>query len=210
MQTSLSNAADDRKARLAHLKSLKRKQPTSDSADLEAPQHHQSHDGQTEGKPDELSISANILSGRNFDHETRGPKLGFDAPPQLTAPETLEEQAAAVEQEVRAQADADTTQAETGAGIDLFKLRPKKPNWDLRRDLDRKLEPLNVRTNNVIAKIVRERLAEEAKKGKHDGDTQGDPEVGALDGRALVEGLKTREAEEAEEERREREELDEV
>jgi coiled-coil domain-containing protein 12 len=211
MENRLSSAVESRKARLAQLKSLKRKQPT-DASDIEA-SHAQppppDADGKLVDEPEE-SISAKILSGRNYDPETRGPKLGFDTQPQLTAKVTLEEQAAAVEQEVRAQAEADAAQAEAGTGIDLSKLRPKKPNWDLRRDLDRKLEPLNIRTNNAIARIVRERLAEEAKKKRQEGDTQGDVEAGALDGRALVEGLKTREAEEAEEERREREELEEL
>jgi len=222
MQTSLINAAEDRKARLAHLRSLKRKRPNADepSDDLHSalPPHDDDDDHRHAAK--EPSIASKILSGRNYDPVTRGPRLGFDAPPQLDVSETLEGQAAAIESKVRAQAEKDAAEAEAGAGIDLFKLQPKKLNWDLRRDLDRMLEPLNVQTNNAIAKIVRERLAAEARTQREVEDgRQGGSEVGALDGPsadgvldglALVEGLKAREAEEAEEERRERQELDEA
>ena len=119
---------------------------------------------------------------------------------------TLEEQAAQVEAEVRQKALADAADAEKG--IDLFKLQPKKPNWDLRRDLDKKLEILNVRTDNAIAKLVRERIAKtkSAEKQRTVADADGNGEAVGLDGVALVEAMRVREREEEEEERREREE----
>ena len=99
--------------------------------------------------------------------------------------------------------------------LDLFKLQPRKPNWDLRRDLDAKLEVLAVRTDNAIARLVRERVAAAQKsaagpemlaapppEGGGDGDAAG------LDGVALVEGVRVREREEEEDERREREARD--
>lgn len=49
--------------------------------------------------------------------------------------------------------------------IDLFSLQPKKPNWDLKRDVDKKLERLNARTDVAIAKMIRQRI-EEAKQKK--------------------------------------------
>lgn len=207
-QASLSAAVDDRKARLAKLKSLKRKQPSPSDDDhemstttqpsaAEAPSH--------EPSPPSKDVAQLHISGRNYDPETRGPKLGFEAPP-VEGP-TLEDQAAEIEAEVRRKAEEE---AAADRGIDLFKLQPKKPNWDLKRELNLKLEILNVRTDNAIARLVRERL--EAKKAaapagggsKETHDAVGESD-GGLEGTAIVEGLRMREREEAEEERRERE-----
>lgn len=194
---SLSAATDDRKARLAKLKNLKRKQPADEVA---APESERAAT-----PPAEPDVSNLHVSGRNYDPETRGPKLGFEAPPiqDLDKP-TLEEQAAEVEAESRRKEAED---AQNDKGIDLFKLQPKKPNWDLKRDLEKKLEILNVRTDNAIAKLVRERITDaqkaEAKANTvADGDAAG--EVTGLDGVALVEGLRVREREEEENERRDR------
>jgi coiled-coil domain-containing protein 12 len=201
---TLSAAADDRKARLAKLKTLKRKQPTDE---IVAPESERSP-----SPPAETDISARILSGRNYDAETRGPKLGFEAPPTLGMEgPTLEEQAALVEEETRRIAAED---AKDDQGIDLFKLQPKKPNWDLKRDLEKKLEVLNARTDNAIARLVRERIANAQAAAKKlvrpstvDGD-DGSAEAAGMDGVALVEGLRVREREEEEEERKEREDED--
>ncbi|KAI1331725.1 cwf18 pre-mRNA splicing factor-domain-containing protein [Xylariaceae sp. FL0255] len=201
---NLSAASDDRKARLAKLKTLKRKQPTDE---IVAPESER--DGSPPAEPD---VSTLHLSGRNYDAETRGPKLGFDAPPtmQMEGP-TLEEQAAFVEADTRLKAAED---AQGDQSIDLFKLQPRKPNWDLKRDLDKKLEVLNVRTDNAIAKLVRERIADAqatAKKVAAAPETEdGSIEAVGMDGVALVEGLRVREREEEEEERREREDLEDM
>ena len=226
---TLSAAADDRKARLAKLKSLKRKQPDSD-------EHHHHDDDPTPAaaaaaaattttavaargaSPPSHEVERLHLSGRNYDPETRGPKLGFEAPPTLALETpTLEEQAADIEEESRRQAAADE---QDDKGIDLFKLQPKRPNWDLKRELNQKLEVLNVQTDNAIAKLVRDRLgakkaatttttttaaaaAPEAAAQASTGQAGGDG--GMLEGAALVEGMRLREKEEAEEQRRERE-----
>ncbi|KAI5857344.1 cwf18 pre-mRNA splicing factor-domain-containing protein [Durotheca rogersii] len=215
---TLSAASDDRKARLAKLKTLKRKQPADELATPElereraaastTPQPPQPASAAEDG-PD---VSRLHLSGRNYDAATRGPKLGFEAPPTagMEGP-TLEEHAAAVEAEVRRLAAND---AVDDRGIDLFKLQPRRPNWDLRRDLDAKLAVLNVRTDNAIARLVRERIGgtqaaaeqqqrqnagrgnEAAPKGptSRGGDEEAE-EVTGIDGVALVEGLRVRERE---------------
>ncbi|KAI0440223.1 cwf18 pre-mRNA splicing factor-domain-containing protein [Xylaria telfairii] len=203
---TLSAASDDRKSRLAKLKTLKRKQP---GGEIVAPESERSA-----SPPAEVDVATKHLSGRNYDAETRGPKLGFEAPPTLGMDgPTLEEQAALVEDEVRQKAAED---AKDDQGIDLFKLQPKKPNWDLKRDLEKKLEVLNVRTDNAIAKLVRERIAnaqaaaaakkKTAQPVAADGDDGGAEAVG-VDGIALVEGLRVRERED-EEERKELEDED--
>ncbi|TVY90473.1 Pre-mRNA-splicing factor [Lachnellula willkommii] len=196
---SLGAAADERKARLAKLKSLKRKQP---SDEIVAPESTRSP-----SPPAEPDVTKLHLSGRNYDPEAKGPKLGFEAPPTLALEKTLEQQAREVEEDIRRKAEEEE---QDDKGVDLFKLQPKKPNWDLKRDLDKKLEILNVRTENAIAKMVRERIegaqqAATAKTGKGAvSASKGGDEVG-MEGVALVESVKLREREEEEDERREKE-----
>jgi coiled-coil domain-containing protein 12 len=68
--------------------------------------------------------------------------------------QTLEEQAAAFAK------DALATDTSHKAAVDLIDLAPRKPNWDLKRDLDIKLAKLERRTDLAIAMIIRERLRE--------------------------------------------------
>lgn len=195
--TTLDAAATDRKARLAKLASLKRKQPDSDNtvATLQSPT---SEDAPTGSKTDVY------LSGRNYDVQTKGPKLGFENIPHQDQ-DTVEAHAEKLSLSAAEQASKDEAEAEKG--IDLFKLQPKKPNWDLKRDLAERTKVLDVRTQNAIARLVRERIEnakkEALKKGKAAPDGQGE-EVG-MEGTTLVEGVHMREKEEEEEERRERE-----
>lgn len=216
--TTLSAASDDRKSRLAKLKSLKRKQPEDEIAPPEsdrlaspAPPHAVDATAQSENQEDDdevPDVTRIHLSGRNYDAETKGPKLGFEAPPTLGPDEqTLEQQAAELEAEIKRKAAEDD---KDDKGIDLFKLQPKKPNWDLKRELNKKLEVLNVRTDNAIARLVRERLQTKSAEATKAGSSTIDGEaVGAsLEGGELEEIVRLREKEEEEEERREREAID--
>ena len=47
--------------------------------------------------------------------------------------------------------------------MDLLKLAPRKPDWDLKRDIKGKLEKLERRTKRALAEMIRERLKESAK-----------------------------------------------
>ncbi len=183
----LGAATDERKARLSKYKSLKRKQRDDEdpAPETDAPAPEQAGENATT-----LPLH---LSGRNYDPETRGPKLGFDAPPVRDEDETLEKQAEKIEAQLREKAEED---ARDDKGIDLFKLQPKKPNWDLKRELNKKLEILSVRTDNAIARLVRERLA--AKKASAQGSSAAglDGSAGGLEGAVLVESIRVREQEE--------------
>lgn len=188
---SLDAAATDRKARLAKLASLKRKQPEPESLT----ESGAGDDDTADAAPD---VTTTYLSGRNYDAETRGPKLGFEMNP-LDGQITLEEQAADISKTI---ADQAKKEEEAAQPIDLFKLQPKKPNWDLKRDLDEKLNILNVRTENAIARLVRQRIENAQRAAKSKGGTttnggeQGE-EVG-IEGEMLVEGIHVREREEEE------------
>jgi coiled-coil domain-containing protein 12 len=48
--------------------------------------------------------------------------------------------------------------------LDITNLAPRKPDWDLKRDVAKKLERLERRTQKAIAELIRERL----KKGQED------------------------------------------
>ncbi|KAL4987580.1 cwf18 pre-mRNA splicing factor-domain-containing protein [Aspergillus falconensis] len=188
---SLDAAATDRKARLAKLAALKRKQPEPETTGEAARQDK-------EPRNDVPDVSKKYLSGRNYDAETRGAKLGFDQAP-TDGQITLELQAKEIAREVAEQAKKDE---DADQPIDLFKLQPKKPNWDLKRDLDEKMKILNVRTQNAIAQLVRQRIEEaqraaKAKGAGANGDKQGE-EVG-IEGEMLVEGIHVREREEEDE-----------
>lgn len=209
---ALSAASQDRKARLAQLKSLKRKQPDTyqePNEDSEPATKSPRHASEA-AEPD---ITSTYLSGRNYDAETKGPRLGFETVPS-EGKETLEKQAAVLAAETKRQAEEEE---KADKPLDLFKLQPKKPNWDLKRDLDRKLDTLNVRTDNAIARLVRERIANQQKAAKArmegaNGSANGTPradgegEAVGMEGVSLVEATNVREREDEEEARREREE----
>lgn len=202
---SLDAAATERKARLAKLKSLKRKQHPTDAEDPEASDLTPSIPTEATSPP-APDPTSQYLSGRNYDAETRGPKLGFESAPNAEQ-ETLEDRAAAIALETKEKEERERKEEKP---IDLFTLQPKKPNWDLKRDVARKMEVLNARTENAIARWVRERVEGQKRKEvetRNGGVGKGqDGESVGMGGSELVEGVHLREKEEAEEERREREE----
>ncbi|CBX91797.1 hypothetical protein LEMA_P045030.1 [Plenodomus lingam JN3] len=206
----LSAAANDRKARLAQLKSLKRKQaPTSDEADAApSPPAHQAEISdaivRTEEEGEAPSVATTYLSGRNYDPTTRNVKLGFDNLPIADPTNTLEYKAQQLALETKAQQEAENKEDN---GLDLFKLQPKKPNWDLKRDLEQKMKSLDVQTENAIAKLVRERVeAQKVIRQKKPADGEGE-EVG-MEGSELVEAMHLKEQEEARDRRRDEEDED--
>ena len=196
----LSAASNDRKARLAQLKSLKRKQaPSDDTHDTSTSDSTALTTTQEEEAP---SVVTTYLSGRNFDPSTRNVKLGFDNTPVADPTNTLEYKA----QQLALQTKAEQEKEKGDAPLDLFKLQPKKPNWDLKRDLNEKMRTggLERETKNAIARLVRERVeAQKNEKLKIAGNGEGE-EVG-LEGGELVEAMHQREAEEERERRRDEE-----
>lgn len=187
---SLDAAATERKARLAKLASLKRKRPGTDAAsEQQIPEEN--------APRDDTSIAEQYVSGRNYDVATRGPKLGFEQEPSAQQ-ETVEQEAARISAAAAEQAAKDEADAEKG--IDLFKLQPKKPNWDLKRDLAERMRVVDVRTQNAIARLVRERIqkAKQEAQSKTSGQkTDGGEELG-VEGNTLVEAVHLREKEDEE------------
>ncbi|KAL8859557.1 MAG: hypothetical protein Q9178_003956 [Gyalolechia marmorata] len=193
---SLDVAATERKARLAKLKSLKRKQPDTSAEDSTESTSGTTNDlGTSDARSSSTRITSTYLSGRNYDPTTRGPKLGFETAPTENT-ETLEDRADRIERETREQ---EAKEEQEDKPIDLFKLQPKKPNWDLKRDVARKMEVLNRRTDNAIARLVRERIEGAKKKSTLQSEKDDGQELG-MEGEELVEGVRLREREEDEDE----------
>ena len=197
---TLSAAASDRKSRLAHLKSLKRKQAPMDEEP--AASEETSSTAVARIEPSESDVTKSYLSGRNFDPETRNVKLGFDSAPIGDKENTLEYRAEQLALESKAAQAKEETEDK---GLDLFKLQPKKPNWDLKRDLEDKMKVLNVWTENAIARMVRERV--EAQKKARGSVTAGEGEEVGMEGNELVEAMHLKEREEEAERKREEEDV---
>lgn len=161
--SSLEAQASERKARLAKLKNLKRKQNDQDE---------DKGDDNTEAGQLTSSTGSLTLSGRNYDPETKAPRLGFDSNP-AESEDTLEQRAAEITEQARA---AKQEEEKVDKPVDLFSLQPKTPNWDLKRDVDKKLERLEVRTNAAIAKLVRERILASREKSTGAEEKDGVPQ----------------------------------
>ncbi|KAF3034011.1 hypothetical protein E8E11_003826 [Didymella keratinophila] len=214
----LSAASNDRKARLAQLKSLKRKQaPSDDTHDTISTSTSLTTTSTEATSAEEPSVVTTYLSGRNFDPTTRNVKLGFDSTPIADPTSTLEYKA----QQLALQTKREQEKEKEGEALDLFKLQPKKPNWDLKRDLEVKMREggLEVASQNAIARLVRERVegqrqAREAKAvagsvGPATGTKEngGDGQEVGIEGAELVEAMHQREVEEERERAREEEDV---
>lgn len=62
-----------------------------------------------------------------------------------------------IENEVKDQLDAAKTKVVIEE-LDITNLAPRKPDWDLKRDVAKKLERLDRRTQKAIAELIRDRL----------------------------------------------------
>lgn len=102
------------------------------------------------------------LVSKNYDPETRAPRMGFDEPPTLRLgdDETVELVSEKLEQETLAKLKERGISSST-KGLDLESLQPKRANWDLKRDIEPQLNLLEAQTQNAIARIVRDRLKSE-------------------------------------------------
>lgn len=62
-----------------------------------------------------------------------------------------------IETEVKDQLDAAKSKVVIEE-LDITNLAPRKPDWDLKRDVAKKLERLERRTQKAIAELIRDRL----------------------------------------------------
>lgn len=191
--TNLQAISQDRKSRIAHLRSLQRKQE---------PKQDHKRKSSSRSPPPPPKAKKSYLSGRNYDTDTQGPKLGFDHQPGASQT-TLESQANALAIDSKKEQEEEAQKTEEG--VDLFKLQPKVSVWDAKQTLGPRLEVLRVRTDNAFARLLRDEFQRRQKEGvaangsASNGDTQEGEhgEDGGIDGNTLVESARRLEHEDA-------------
>ncbi|KAF8163536.1 cwf18 pre-mRNA splicing factor-domain-containing protein [Crassisporium funariophilum] len=133
---SLAEASEARKARLTAL----RKRKAGEAVD---------NDGVVEP----------LIKNRNFDPESR--TLRKHAQDDVVMQDTVENKVKGLAEQIIA--DDEKRRAQE---LDVFNIAPKRPNWDLKREMDKKLAKLERRTQESIHTLIRQRLA--AQKGDSD------------------------------------------
>jgi len=101
-----------------------------------------------------------ILKGRNFDPETRTLRKR-DAQGDVEMEDTVEKDVDGLAEEIIAEDESRRAQE-----LDVFNIAPKRQNWDLKREMDRKVAKLERKTQEAIHTLIRQRLA--AQKGDSD------------------------------------------
>ena len=71
---------------------------------------------------------------------------------------------------LEAHANEETGDDRAGRSGDLLNIAPRKPNWDLKRDLGAKMERLNKRTKYAIVQLIKHRIDIEANASGCNGD----------------------------------------
>ncbi|GJE96451.1 mRNA splicing factor [Phanerochaete sordida] len=133
---SLQEASDARKARLLALRKRKAGEAVDDAPTDEP-----------------------IIKHRTFDPERRTLKKHTND--EDVEMDTVEKEVEGLAEKI-IQEDAERRAQE----LDLHNIAPKRPNWDLKRDLDKKLAKLERKTQEAIHALIRQRLA--AQKGESD------------------------------------------
>ncbi|KAI8982842.1 mRNA splicing factor [Trametes punicea] len=135
---SLAEASEARKARLIALRKRKAGEAVDEANEGAEP----------------------VIKHRSFDPSTR--TLKKHAPDDdVRMEDTVEHQVEGLAQKIIAE-DAERRAQD----LDLHNIQPKKPNWDLKRELDKKLSRLERKTQEAIHTLIRQRLA--AQKGQSD------------------------------------------
>ncbi|KAJ8079124.1 hypothetical protein AAF712_006501 [Marasmius tenuissimus] len=99
-----------------------------------------------------------VLKSRNFDPDTRTLKKHTQSA-DVDMEDTVEKNVEGIAEQIIAE-DEQKRQEE----LDIFNIAPKRPNWDLKRETDKKLAKLERRTQEAIHTLIRQRLA--AQKGE--------------------------------------------
>ncbi|TEB26572.1 mRNA splicing factor [Coprinellus micaceus] len=110
------------------------------------------------GQSTEEGTPEPLIGGRNFDPVSRTLKKHTTV---AEMEDTVENNVKGLTEKIIAE-DEEKRQQE----LDIFNIAPKRPNWDLKRDMEKKLAKLERRTQEAIHTLIRQRLA--AQKGQSD------------------------------------------
>ncbi|KAI0063421.1 mRNA splicing factor [Artomyces pyxidatus] len=111
------------------------------------------------GAVEEKCTPEPILTTRNFDPETR--TLRKRLPGDADVEDTVEGNVKGLAERIIAEDEERRAQ-----DLDLLNIAPKRPNWDLKREMERKLAKLDRQTQQAVHTLIRQRLA--AQKGLSD------------------------------------------
>lgn len=117
---------------------------------------------------DETENAEPLIKNRNFDPETRTLKKRGDEDVEME--DTVERNVEGLAEQIIKE-DAEKRAQE----LDLFNIAPKRANWDLKREMAKKLAKLDRKTQEAIHTLIRQRLATE--KGES-GDLVGAMKAG--------------------------------
>ncbi|KAF8891222.1 cwf18 pre-mRNA splicing factor-domain-containing protein [Infundibulicybe gibba] len=134
---SLAEASEARKARLLALRKRKAGETTNGN-----------------------ETNDTIIKNRNFDPETRTLKKHTRLEDTIMD-DTVEKNVKGLAETIIAEDEQRRAQE-----LDVFNIAPKRPNWDLKREMEKKLSKLERRTQEAIHTLIRQRLA--AQKGDSD------------------------------------------
>ncbi|GAA5989294.1 hypothetical protein JCM10908_001245 [Rhodotorula pacifica] len=153
---SLQEAAEARQAKLAALKKRKTL-----------------HDSGNTGADENDAPAADrgeVFKFRNYDPETGTARKHA----RTDEDDTVEKQVEGLAEKAILQDEIQRAQE-----LDLTNIQPKKPNWDLKRDLDRKLSKLKPKTEQAIAQLIRKRL--QAQRGTSNTEPATDELIAGMD-----------------------------
>jgi len=94
-----------------------------------------------------------VIKNRNFDPESRTLKKRTREDDALMQ-DTVEKDVEGLAQKIIIEDEQRRAQE-----LDVFNIAPKRPNWDLKRELDKKLAKLERKTQESIHTLIRQRLA---------------------------------------------------
>mmetsp|Transcript_9681 Transcript_9681/g.19012 ORF Transcript_9681/g.19012 Transcript_9681/m.19012 type:complete len:153 (+) Transcript_9681:65-523(+) len=128
--------------------------------------NYKPEDAELSSKAVEIALPTPILDEVAAKTATRAASDDNDGPEskkskQDDAPET------AIQRELR-------SHNEENGGTELLNIAPRKPNWDLKRDVAKKMEKLQRRTQLAIVELIKERIAKEAAEEAGSGDEESD------------------------------------
>lgn len=108
---------------------------------------------------EESNADEPVIKNRNFDPTTR--TLRKHDRTEDDTEDTVEKNVDGLAEEIIAEDEERRAQE-----LDIFNIAPKRPNWDLKREMEKKLAKLERKTQESIHTLIRQRLA--AQNGQSD------------------------------------------
>ncbi|KAJ7582977.1 cwf18 pre-mRNA splicing factor-domain-containing protein [Mycena floridula] len=103
-----------------------------------------------------------VIKNRNFDPESRTLRK-HTRDDDVEMVDTVEKDVAGMAEAIVAE-DEEARQKE----LNVFNIAPKRPNWDLKRETNKKLAKLDSKTREAIHTLIRQRLAAQKSEASED------------------------------------------